>query len=292
MQLIRDCDGEARPMDFDERLIERDQVNAAIRRYCHDRPQHHAARSAFLLWRGEKLPAKYILRLSFEIATGCWPNAETLTGGKAGVRVLTSLGFDAIYEKPKRKSWNRSAVKCARRAALKDILERNYGRIQIEWKCKIAVPDLVERTSMQAALQQILNAIEAHRSIVVHGRNGHLLAFDLFLEEVDLPIKYDERQHFTPLRAASLRAYPRRACLGFDRARWIRLCDEIRAGDNSPRYRDEQRAFDDSVRDILAPRLGLLPVVRIFEEDVVWEKDGCNSTAAKQILAAIDAMIK
>lgn len=279
-------------MDFDERLIEREHVAAAIRRYCHERPHHHAARSAFLLWRGEKLPAKYILRLAFHVSTGCWPKAETLTGGRASVRVLTNLGFDAIYDKPKRKSWNQSAVKCARRAALKDIVDRNYGRIQTEWKCKIAVPDLIDRTGMHAVLQRILSAIEAHRSIAVQGRNGHRLAFDLFLEEVNLPIEYDERQHFTPLRAASLRSYPHRALLGFDRTKWIRLCEEIRAGDNSPAYRDEQRAFYDSVRDIVAPQVGLLPVMRVFEEDVIWEKDGAKSEAGQQILAAIDAVIQ
>jgi hypothetical protein len=279
-------------MDFDERLIERKHVETAIRRYCDERPQHHPAKSAFLLWRGEKLPAKYILRLAFHVGTGCWPMAETLTGGRASVRVLTNLGFDAIYDKPKRKSWNKSAVKCARRAALKDILERNYGRIHTEWKCEIAVPDLTGRTDMHMALRQILDAIEAHRSIAVQGRKGHRLAFDLFLEEVNLPIEYDERQHFTPLRAASLRSYPHSALLGFDRRKWIRLCEKIRAGDNSPAYRDEQRAFYDSVRDIVAPRVGLLPVMRVFEEDVIWEKDGAKSQAGKQILAEIDAVIR
>jgi hypothetical protein len=278
-------------LDFDERLIKSDHVKTAIRRYCHERPHHRPARSAFLLWRGEKLPAKYILRLSFHAATGCWPKAETLTGGKASVRVLTNLGFDAIYEKPMRKTWNKSEIKCARRAALKGILERHFGQIETEWKCKIAVPDLIDRTGMHPVLQRILNAIEAHRSISVQGRNGHQLAFDLFLKELNLPIEYDERQHFTPLRAAGLRAYPHHARLGFERARWIRLCEEIRAGDNSPAYRDEQRAFYDTLRDILAPKLGLLPVVRIFEEDVVWE-DGCKSKAGEQILAAIDAMVR
>ena len=38
--------------------------------------------------------------------------------------------------------------------------------------------------------------------------------------------------------------------LGFSKDRWVALCEEIQAGDNSPIYRDEQRAFYDTVRDI------------------------------------------
>jgi hypothetical protein len=94
------------------------------------------------------------------------------------------------------------------------------------------------------------------------------------------------------LRATALRAYSSKIKLGFDKERWIRLSEEIRAGDNSPIYRDEQRAFYDSVRDILAPRMGLKPVVRIFEEDVKWENDQSTSTKANFILEKIEALSK
>lgn len=125
------------------------------------------------------------------------------------------------------------------------------------------------------------------------GQFNRQLAFDFYVPKVDLVIEFDERQHFTPLRAASLLAYPDGVELGFDRQRWIDLSEQIRAGDNSPIYRDEQRAFYDSIRDISVPRWGLRPVVRIFEEDVIWEKETDKySQAALRILKEIEKVVK
>jgi hypothetical protein len=86
--------------------------------------------------------------------------------------------------------------------------------------------------------------------------------------------------------------YPPEIKLGFDKNRWIQLSEQVRAGDNSPIYRDEQRAFYDSIRDILALKIGLKPVVRIFEDDVQWEVDPSVSTKAASILASIESLIK
>ena len=107
-----------------------------------------------------------------------------------------------------------------------------------------------------------------------------------------LIIEFDERQHFTPLRATSLQFYPSNTPLGFDKTRWIQLANEIQAGDNSPIYRDEQRAFYDSIRDIIAPRIGLQPVVRIFEEDVLWEKEHEQAKNSQKVLFEIQQVIK
>jgi hypothetical protein len=111
---------------------------------------------------------------------------------------------------------------------------------------------------MDAHLKRILDAVEAHRSRrILKPKTGHRLAFDFYLAGTKVPIEFDERQHFTPLRAVSLRCYPADVVVGFDRDRWIRLSEEIRAGDNDPPWRDEQRAFYDSIRDILAIEAGL-----------------------------------
>jgi hypothetical protein len=222
-------------MDFDERLIERKHVKSAIERYCSEKPKHHAAKSAFLLWNGERLPAKYILRLSFQMATGCLPNAETLTGGRASVRVLKQLGFDTIYEKPK----SPGPIKHERRKILKKVLESLYGTVHTEWKSdEIWVPDLTNRDGIDPEVRIVLDAVESHRGRIVKGRKGHRLAFDFYLTELKLPIEFDERQHFTPLRTVSLRNYPQGAQVGFDLQRWIGLSEKIRAGDNDPPYRD------------------------------------------------------
>lgn len=264
-------------MDFDERVIERRHVENAISRYRRERPKHRPARSAFLLWKGERLPAKYILRLAFQDATNFMPKPETLTGGEASIRVLKDLGFETRYEEPKRRSANRNPIKSARRAALKGILEKRYGPVEREWKSPlISVPDLVNRSGMNSDISRIFEALRKHRQMDIKGKKGHKLAFDLFITQVNLPIEFDERQHFSPLRTVSLQNYPVNAPLGFSRDRWKQLSEKIRAGDNSPIYRDEQRALYDSIRDLMAPQIGLLPVVRIFAEDVESERTGEN----------------
>jgi hypothetical protein len=63
------------------------------------------------------------------------------------------------------------------------------------------------------------------------------------------------------------------------------------AGDNDPAWRDEQRALYDSIRDLLVAQVGLLPVIRVFEDDVHWEREGDRSDAAKRVLRGIDSEI-
>ena len=279
-------------MDFDERVILPNHVSQAIESYLSGNFKHAPAKSAFLLHKGKRLPAKYILRLAFKEATGTLPHPETLTGGKASVRVLQNLGFETIYDKPISNK-SRNPVKSLRREALRKVLSAKWGKVETEKRfSEICVPDLVNRHTIPFPLNQILNNIEAHRNIHIRGRKNLALAFDFYLPQVDLVIEFDERQHFTPLRAASLRAYPKDSLLGFDKKRWAQLSDEIRAGDNSPIYRDEQRAFYDSIRDIMATKIGLKPVVRIFEDDAKWEKEDGASIYKNKIINDIEILVR
>jgi len=275
-------------MQFDERLITKEHVEKAIIYYLKARPEHSKARSAFLIHDGIKLPAKFILRLAHKEATGYLPPSETLTGGRASVRILTNLGFNAIYEKVEGRT-NRNPVKNARRSAFKDILENHFGKVEMEKKFpEIRIPDLSNRSLMNAELRLILDRIESFREMKIKKWNTNgKLSFDFFIPAKNIVIEFDERQHFTLPRAVSLRTYPKSATLGFDKEKWVRLCEEINAGDNSPEYRDEQRAFYDSIRDIMATRIGLKPVIRIYEADVLWEREGETSPKAKEILQQI-----
>jgi hypothetical protein len=278
-------------MQFDERLIRKENVEKAIIYYLKNRPEHSKARSAFLIHEGIKLPAKFILRLAYKEVSGCMPPSESLTGGRASVRVLMDLGFNAVYEKVEGRT-NRNPIKNARRCAFKDVLEKHFGKVEMEKKFpEIRIPDLSNRFSMDAELRFIIDKIESFRGMKIKKwqTNGKL-SFDFCVPEKHLVIEFDERQHFTLPRAASLRAYPDSATLGFDKGKWIQLCEDINAGDNSPEYRDEQRAFYDAIRDIMAPRIGLKPVIRIYESDVLWEREGESSTKAKEILRQIKNM--
>lgn len=278
-------------MIFDERQLTKHHVLRAIERFFIERPKHFSARTAFLLFDGKKLPAKYILRQAFWELTGQMPTGEQITGGRASVRVLNNLGFNVIYEKPPIRR-NRNLIKDARREALKQILSKRWGAVDVEYKFdEIKVPNLEERNNIGEELLNILDSIEAQRNIKIKGQKNYKLSCDFYLPEVNLIIEFDERQHFTSLREASLKAYPSDIKIGFDKQRWIDLSIKIKAGDNNPIYRDEQRAFYDSLRDIIAPQIGLKPVVRIFEEDVPWENEGDTTVIAKEILWNIQKVI-
>ncbi|MGA2262880.1 MAG: hypothetical protein ABSH28_15780 [Acidobacteriota bacterium] len=98
---------------------------------------------------------------------------------------------------------------------------------------------------------------------------GLQLACDFYLPDQRLIVEYDERQHFTRPRALSLALYPSELDLGFDRAEWIRSCERTDAHDSSPAYRDEQRAYYDAVRDILAAQNGVR-LVRLRHDEQDW----------------------
>jgi hypothetical protein len=147
------------------------------------------------------------------------------------------------------------------RKALEQLLETLYGKVDKEksfdW---LVVPD--PNTMPKGVLKDIhikLSLLRGHSDFVTPRRH---LKYDFYLPSRDLVIEYDERQHFTVQRAAALRLYPSKHALGFDRNDWIDVCDRTQAVDKSPVYRDEQRAFYDSMRDLLAAANGIR-VVRL-----------------------------
>lgn len=68
----------------------------------------------------------------------------------------------------------------------------------------------------------------------------------------------------------SLSKYPGSLELGFEREKWIKLCEIIDAKDNEPPYRDEQRAWYDTLRDFIPTIMGIKPTVRLFSRDFRW----------------------
>ena len=66
--------------------------------------------------------------------------------------------------------------------------------------------------------------------------------------------------------------YPSSLPLGFDREQWAAHCRKIRASDNDPPYRDEQRAWYDTLRDFLPTVFPLYPTVRLSAREHEWCK--------------------
>jgi predicted amidohydrolase len=135
---------------------------------------------------------------------------------------------------------------------------------------------------MAEPLKTIFSALCRHRGHNAFAIGGRRLVCDIIIPSEGLIVEYDERQHFTKPRAIALRLYPQATAIGFDAAEWIAHCDRITAIDNDPQYRDEQRAFYDSVRDILAGANGYR-VVRLKHGTFDWRSANAGEELLRQI---------
>lgn len=165
----------------------------------------------------------------------------------------------------------------AQRVALIAAIRMNFSDAKVEcsdlpW---LRVP---ETGRIGGSLERIFAALTSHRGHTGFATAGRRLVCDIVIPSQRLIVEYDERQHFTAPRAIALRLYPKDTAVCFDRAEWIAQCDAIAAIDNDPPYRDEQRAFYDSVRDILASANGYR-VARLKHGALDWQ----NCDADKEL---------
>lgn len=104
---------------------------------------------------------------------------------------------------------------------------------------------------------------------------------DFLHQDSNTFIEIDEHQHFTSFRLASLDLYPAGLGLGFDLEKYRELCrvwsekaDRYRPRKDAIGFgsggRQRQRAYNDSLRDLVTPAMGLPAVVRVAAP----ERDG------------------
>jgi hypothetical protein len=247
-----------------------------------------SAKSTFLSYNGKTYPAKFIRGLAYHVATGIEldPNKD-FTGGDETVRFFASLGLgtsgSAATTKPATPA-SAPGVTAAtpsptprklepQKHALLDLLTRRFKKVECEAQFSWLVVPKPKDTG--EPLTAIFAALQEMRGFSDFASSGRSLRCDFFIPQERLLVEYDERQHFTLQRAKSLELYPAGISWGFDRKEWIKTCNSIRATDPSPPYRDEQRAFYDSLRDILADRNGYR-VVRIRQGDFDWTGEGAE----------------
>jgi hypothetical protein len=243
-------------MSADFRCVKYDHVALACRRAIEDGvPAGRQARSTFVTFEGQCLPAKYVLGLAYELATGQTLSPNDYTGGFASGTTLEHLGFQVLHRgsaPPARSSKKR----------LLDALRSRFGEVASEKKFPwLQVPVLDALTD---DLARIRNALIRHRGFDSFDTPGHALRCDYFLPGASMIVEVDERQHFTSARALALRNYAPGIKVGFDLEFWITECERIAATDSSPPHRDEQRAYYDSTRDLLALKQGI-EIIRIAE---------------------------
>jgi hypothetical protein len=156
---------------------------------------------------------------------------------------------------------------------IKDMLRVIYGRI--EEKKATGVPtslNAYEGQPYYKNLKQIMASLEDYRGKQAKEFLGQktLQRCDCFATGHNMIIEMDEAQHFTYPRYLSLQKYPENLKTGFDRKRYAQLCKIKNVKDNNPHFRDEQRAWYDTLRDFLPFIIGFKPTIRILLADYEW----------------------
>ncbi len=154
--------------------------------------------------------------------------------------------------------------------ALKELLLQYYGeKIETEksFDWMIAKLDSSER------LKSVYETLVSYRGNREFFSAGFKPKCDFVNADQKLIIEYDERQHFSIPRKIAIETYKDNISLYYNASKWIEACESIHAIDNDPHYRDEQRAFYDSVRDIAAFENGY-KLIRIMHGAYDWtDKD-------------------
>lgn len=254
-------------------------------------PKGRESRRFQLLSNGKLFPPKYVVSIANKYANGVELDPCKFSGGKETNSFLESRGFKVaeishLSKAPafgstqtlaSNKASSKSNAK-RQREAFKNLLKRYFGEVQTEvsfdW---LVVPGW---DSMDAALLNLAKALASYRGYRKYFSPRTILHVDFFIPSHNLIIEYDERQHFTIPRAIALENYPRNVDLAFDRAAWISFCKAIRATDPTPYYRDEQRAFYDSLRDVLAS-IHSFTVLRVKHEEYDWTLPDATSRLNK-----------
>lgn len=237
------------------------------------------AQNTFLRFDGNEYPAKFIRGLAYKIATGIELDpSRDYAGGMETVRFYSSLGLVTDHGRTQNLASPVTATSPSsvtrtvppQRHALLNLLSRLFGCVETEASFDWLVVPVADR--LTGFLKTIFEELRSYRGMESFAREGTSLCVDFFVPEHKLIIEYDERQHFTIPRAIALDHYPQKSEVEFDIQRWREECRRIRAVDNSPPFRDEQRAFYDTLRDILAIDNGLR-ILRLKDGDADWTHD-------------------
>ena len=243
---------------------------------------------------GNHLPPKYTISLAHQLAMGEWLHSDQFSGGQESNGFLRRRGFevagcdcggrvhpDAVVPKPvpsaKGKQETPSSHQGERcpgcKVRVAELLERVYGTCVrnhgFGWQAGLA-PYVA--TAVGSILRDVAEVLEAHRGYGVGTfvKSKLLAPCDYWIPDAGFIVEFDESQHFTSLRKLALSVYEDVVPLGFSARRWMELCEHHDAQDNHPLYRDEQRAWYDTLRDLVPSIRNLQPTVRLYASDRAW----------------------
>ena len=127
-------------------------------------------------------------------------------------------------------------------------------------------------TPIYVQLESVVAVLEDHRGFRFGDfvKASRLAPCDFWVPDPGLVVEFDESQHFTTPRKSALSVYADDLSLGFSPIRWLQLCERHNASDNDPPYRDEQRAWYDTLRDLVPTLHDHSPTVRLYASDMAW----------------------
>ena len=269
-------------------------IEKAIRRIKRNGiPPGRQGRNYCLVANGGHLPPKYTIALAHEIATGAALNSNRFSGGAESNSFLRRRGFKVIEcicggsvqvgsraasvsdsSERARTVSTRHSERCPEcKQRVRELLERIYGSCvsnhRFGWQTD---PAQYAKTSIGTALQDVATVLQSYRGFGIHDfvRSDTLAGCDFWVPDPGFIVEFDESQHFTSARKLALSVYAHDKPLGFSAKRWSALCDQHNAKDNDPPFRDEQRAWYDTLRDLIPSIKGLCPTVRLYARDRVW----------------------
>ena len=244
------------------------------------------SRSFLLIFEGKRYPPKYVLSLANKFANGEELDPSRFSGGQETNNFLKRLRFDIVeisssrtigksISSPKRtfertqKGHDERCTECKK--TIEGMLKEIYGNVESNYKLEVStnVEDYKDFPFYQK-LKEILLELQKCRGHKDFVRTPTLSRCDFFVPNPGLIVEFDESQHFTSPRKMTLEHYPEKLKLGFDKKRWVVLCERINAKDNTPPYRDDQRAWYDTLRDFIPSIKGLNPTVRLYSKDLHW----------------------
>ena len=273
--------------------IKREHILAALAEIDEDgvRPGRDSTKFE-LTYEGRNYPPKYAISLAGKHANGAEVPPGSFGGGNEANSFLSERGFSVVAAgaagstvtsggaipqwQPAR---NRGIVssplhneRCSDcKVAVERLLGAIYGRVEKNYRIETGTnPDDYKETPLYSALSDIYVSLQEHRGHKDFVRSATLPNCDFWIPNPGFAVEFDESQHFTECRALTLQKYPSGVPFGFDREKWLRLCNSILAEDHDPPFRDEQRAWYDTLRDFVPQLRGLHSTLRLFASEFPW----------------------
>ena len=280
-------------------VIAAKHVNAAMDEIDRDGiPKGRESRKFFVSREGKRYPPKYVISVACKIATGQELDPSTFNGGAETNDALRSFGFpigqfdqENMGTHPRIKgqfgkkivpgsstrptNHNERCAECKNR--VEAMLKKLYGSVIRNADIAIpSTPDRLEQSPISDILGTIYTVLQNSRGFHSFVRRETLPRCDFLVPNPGFIVEFDESQHFSLMRKLTLDLYPSFLHFGFECARWRRLCDKLHSCDNDPPFRDEQRAWYDTLRDFapyIQKSMPILPTIRLYAKEYAWCSD-------------------